>query len=218
GLEESGAVQLRALRQAVRDEADGGDDDRQARRALHVRRRHCVAAPADVRRLPCRRHGQFAERADSLRLHETEMTAAGEAPALDPEDEARAAFYGLIARLFYAPPDPDVLAQIQNARAFDEGDEGDLAQRWRELAERCLTAVPAMLENEHTELFIGTGKAEVTPYLTHYLQDRTTDNPLVRLRRQLAEWGMRRQPRANEPEDHVSGICESMRLAIAAQH
>ena len=46
------------------------------------------------------------------------MTAAGEAPALDPEDEARAAFYGLIARLFYAPPDPDVLAQIQNARAF----------------------------------------------------------------------------------------------------
>jgi TorA maturation chaperone TorD len=146
------------------------------------------------------------------------MTAAGEGPALDPEDEARAAFYGLIARLFYAPPDPDVLAQIQNARAFDEGDEGDLAQRWRELAERCLAAAPVMLENEHTELFIGTGKAEVTPYLTHYLQDRTTDNPLVRLRRQLAEWGMRRQPRANEPEDHVSGICESMRLAIAAQH
>jgi len=34
----------------------------------------------------------------------------------------------------------------------------------------------------------------------------------------LAEWGMSRRERANEPEDHVAGVCESMRLAIAVQH
>ena len=145
------------------------------------------------------------------------MSAAGETPALEPEDQARAAFYGLIAQLFYAPPDPGVLAQILNARPF-ENDDGNLAQRWRDLAERCRTAFPMMLENEHTDLFIGTGRAEVTPYLTHYVEGRTLDNPLVQLRKQLAEWGLGRRDRASEPEDHVSGICETMRLAIATQH
>ena len=145
------------------------------------------------------------------------MSASGETPALEPEDQARAAFYGLIAQLFYAPPDQGVLAQILNARAF-EGDEGSLAQRWRELTERCRAAFPVMLENEHTDLFIGTGRALVTPYLTHYVEGRTLDNPLVQLRKQLAEWGLGRRDRASEPEDHVSGVCESMRLAIALQH
>ena len=74
------------------------------------------------------------------------------------------------------------------------------------------------LENEHTDLFVGTGKSEVTPYLTHYAAERTLDNPLVQLRKQLAEWGMSRREHATEPEDHVAGVCESMRLAIASQH
>ena len=145
------------------------------------------------------------------------MSSEGGTSPLDPEDEARAALYGLIAQLFYAPPDQNVLAQILNAQAFD-GDEGALALRWRELAERCRTAFPVMLENEHTELFVGTGKAPVTPYLIHYTADRTLDNPLVQLRKQLAEWGMSRREQATEPEDHVSGVCESMRIAIALQH
>ena len=145
------------------------------------------------------------------------MSSEDGAPSLDPEDEARAALYGMIAQLFYAPPDPGVLAQILNVRAF-EGDESTLALRWRELADRCRAATPVMLENEHTRLFIGTGRAEVTPYLTHYATDRTMDNPLVQLRKQLAEWGMSRREHATEPEDHVSGVCEGMRIAIASQH
>jgi len=145
------------------------------------------------------------------------MSSEGGNAPLDPEDQARAALYGLIARLFYAPPDQNVLAQILNARAF-EGGEGSLAQRWQELAERSRTASPVMLENEHTDLFIGTGRAEVTPYLIHYTAERTLDNPLVQLRKQLAEWGMSRREHATEPEDHVAGVCESMRLAIALQH
>ena len=146
------------------------------------------------------------------------MSAAADTPEIEPEDEARAAFYGLIAQLFYAPPDQNVLAQILNARAF-EGDEGALALRWRELAERSRTAFPVMLENEHTELFVGTGKAPVTPYLIHYdAAGRTLDNPLVQLRKQLGEWGMSRREHAAEPEDHIAGVCESMRIAIALQH
>jgi TorA maturation chaperone TorD len=145
------------------------------------------------------------------------MTQAEQSPAIDPEDEARAALYGLIAQLFYAPPGPGVLAQILNAGIFEEGDTG-LALRWRELVERCRTAFPVLLENEHTELFVGTGKAAVTPYLIHYLAERSTDNPLVQLRGQLADWGIGRRGQVNEPEDHVSTVCETMRLIIAVQH
>jgi len=37
------------------------------------------------------------------------------------------------------------------------------------------------------------------------------------LRQQLNRWGMRRKENANEPEDHIAGICEAMRFAIAVQ-
>jgi len=137
-------------------------------------------------------------------------------PELQPEDEARAGIYGLIARLFYAPPDAGTLGYILNSNAFKGG--GNLALAWRNLAEGCRTAFPVVLENEHTDLFIGTGKAEITPYLTHYVIKYAADNPLVELRQQLSRWGLGRRENANEPEDHIAGICEAMRFAIAVQH
>ena len=134
-----------------------------------------------------------------------------------PEELARANFYGLIARLFYAPPDEGVLGQILHSNAFD-GSQEPIALAWRKLVEAGRTAFPVVLENEHTALFIGTGKAMVTPYLTHYTIKFATDNPLVELRQQLKRWGIARRLHANEPEDHVTGICEAMRFAIAVQH
>ena len=136
--------------------------------------------------------------------------------ALQPEDEARAAIYGLVARLFFAPPDAGTLAYVLHANAF-EGDS-KVAVAWRNLVEACRTAFPVVLENEHTELFVGVGKAEVTPYLTHYVIKYATDNPLVELRQQLIRWGIARRENTNEPEDHVAGINEAMRFAIAVQH
>jgi len=144
------------------------------------------------------------------------MTDTAAAPALAPEDEARAALYALIARLFYAAPDSAVLAQIVNAPAI-EGD-GDLAGAWAELVAASRSAFPVMLEQEHTDLLIGTGRAEVTPYLTHYTIKFATDNPLVEIRQQLARWGIARRESAHEPEDHVASLCETMRFAIAVQH
>jgi TorA maturation chaperone TorD len=136
---------------------------------------------------------------------------------LAPEDEARAAVYGLIARLFYLPPGEDVLAQLLHAEAFTEGD-APVAAAWRSLVDAARTAFPVVLENEHTDLFVGTGKAEVTPYLTHYTIKFATDNPLVELRQQLQHWGLARREHAGEPEDHIAGVCEAMRFAIAVQH
>lgn len=132
-----------------------------------------------------------------------------------PEDAARANFYGLIARLFYAPPDSQLISQLLQAAPI-EGDAA-LADSWKEMIEACRTAYPAQLEAEHTELFVGTGKALITPYLSHYVLRHSTDNPLVELRARLREWGIARREEVPEYEDHVSGVCETMRFVIAVQ-
>jgi len=138
-------------------------------------------------------------------------------PELQPEDAARAGIYGLIAQLFYAAPNEAVLAQLLHADAFENSQE-PVALAWRELVAAAKTAFPVVLENEHTELFVGTGRAEITPYLTHYTILFATDNPLVELRQQLKRWGLERRASAHEPEDHIAGLCETMRFAIAVQH
>jgi TorA maturation chaperone TorD len=131
------------------------------------------------------------------------------------EEAARANLYGLVARLFYAAPDAQLISELLNSSAI-EG-EGELGRAWREMLEACRTAFPAALEHEHTELFVGTGKAEVTPYLSHYVLRHAQDNPLVELRQQLAAWGIGRREGVPEYEDHISGVCETMRFLIAVQ-
>jgi len=132
-----------------------------------------------------------------------------------PEEAARAHFYGLIARLFYAAPDAQLVSQLARAPAL-EGDAA-LAAAWRQMTQACASAFVVALEREHTELFIGTGKSEVTPYLSHYVLRHSMDNPLVELRQQLVAWGIGRREDVGEYEDHISGVCETMRFAIAVQ-
>jgi TorA maturation chaperone TorD len=134
---------------------------------------------------------------------------------MHPEDEARANLYGLIARLFHAAPDTQLISQLLGAQRI-EG-EGELGASWREMIEACRTAFPGALESEHTELFVGTGKSLVTPYLSYYLRRHSNDSPLVDLRAQLGQWGIARREGVPEYEDHISGVCETMRYVIAVQ-
>jgi TorA maturation chaperone TorD len=144
-------------------------------------------------------------------------------PTATPEDQARAQLYGLVASLFYAAPDAQLLSALVHAEGFrGEDDERTeqgraLATAWRELSEACRSAFPVLLAHEHTDLFVSAGRAEVTPYLMHYVMRYESETPLVELRRQLAEWGIARRESVNEPEDHISALCESMRFSIAVQ-
>jgi TorA maturation chaperone TorD len=142
---------------------------------------------------------------------------SGEASALEEEDQARANFYGLIARLFYAAPDAQLLGELLHSDPFGDA-QSEIAAAWREMMAACRTAFPVQLEDEHTELFVGTGKAPVTPYLSHYVLAHENDSPLVEVRQQLERWGIARQESASEPEDHIAAMCETMRFAIAVQH
>ncbi len=137
-------------------------------------------------------------------------------PTLPPEEAARAGLYGVIARLFYAPPDEQLISELQLA-SVDASDPSPLAAAWRAMVDASRTAFPAALRDEHTLLFVGTGKCEVTPYLSHYLARHSSDSPLVVLRRLLDSWGIARQEGVAEYEDHIAGVCETMRFVIAVQ-
>lgn len=145
----------------------------------------------------------------------TESAQLGADAALLPEDQARADFYALLASLFYAGPDAALLAAIAGAdEIVGEGENISLAPAWKALiaAAAAMDAEAAMAE--YDSVFIGTGKAEITPYVAGYLSEHKKENSLVRLRAELAELGLARNVDVAEYEDHFAGLCEVMRHLI----
>lgn len=141
--------------------------------------------------------------------------AQGPDSQLDPEDRARANVYGVISRLFYAPADSNLLAEISRAEGGGEGGEGGgLIGAWRGVQDACRGAFPPVVRQEYDSLFVGVGKAEVSPYLSGYAEPLGPDRYLVRLRDQLSTWGLGRRESVFEVEDHISGICDVMRWLI----
>lgn len=134
------------------------------------------------------------------------------------EDAARANHYALIGRLFYEAPDSILLARISRADADSAGEDTPLGRAWRALRQACNTAFPVVIRQEHEKLFLGVGKAEVTPYTSHYLKGISPDHHLVRLRERLQQLGLGRRSAAFEVEDHVSGICDIMRVLVENGH
>lgn len=139
-------------------------------------------------------------------------------PTLPPEEAARANFYGLLARLFYAPPDATLLAALAaadepEAAAADEG----IGAAWRELSRAAATADPETVREEYETMFVGTGKAPITLYTSAYSIRFSNEAPLVDLRAELAALGLGRKSEVHEPEDHIAALCDVMRHLVAEQ-
>lgn len=143
------------------------------------------------------------------------MSAAGEPSVLAPEDEGRKQIYALLARLFAAGPDDDLLRALSQSAGSIEGD-GELALAWNDLATAAqqTSAREAVLEFDAT--FIGTGKARVSTYLSHYHPEARKEMLLVELRDTLARLGLARTAASFEPEDNLASILEAMRHLVAA--
>jgi TorA maturation chaperone TorD len=129
-----------------------------------------------------------------------------------PEEQARANFYGLLARLFYAPPDAGLLKALAG-----EALEGELAQPWDEVKRAAMAADPEAVREEYETVFVGTGKAPVTLYTTAYVLKYSNETPLAELRGELARLGLKRRAEAHEPEDHIAALFDVMRHLVAAQ-
>ena len=133
------------------------------------------------------------------------------------EELARAEVYGLLAHLFYAPPDDALYSQLRVAVTQAPVQGACLERAWGELvaASRRLTA--AAVADEYAELFLGVGKPEVFLYGSFYLAGSLNGKPLVALRTDLNKLGLERPAEVSETEDHLASLCEVMRYLIAGE-
>jgi TorA maturation chaperone TorD len=143
---------------------------------------------------------------------------------LESEDQARADFYALLARLFAAAPDAALLAAIaaaaplapdgSDATGRAEGDTKTLAKTWDALRAASAVMDPEAAGDEFQALFVGVGMSEVSLYASHYLGPQS-GRPLAAVRATLAALGLARRPGSSEFEDHLSVELETMRMLVA---
>jgi TorA maturation chaperone TorD len=134
--------------------------------------------------------------------------------ALD-EETARAELYGLLAQLFYAPPAPELLANLRVAATEAPAAGGFLEEPWRALVGVARELRDDAIADEYNTLFGGVGKPEVYLYGSHYLSGFLNEKPLARLRTELASLGLARDEAMSDTEDHIAYLCEVMRYLIA---
>ncbi|OGB47947.1 MAG: hypothetical protein A3E51_13880, partial [Burkholderiales bacterium RIFCSPHIGHO2_12_FULL_67_38] len=134
--------------------------------------------------------------------------------ALD-EETARAEVYGLLAALFYAPPSPDLLAQLRVAVTEAPAAGGFLEEPWRQFVGTVRELSDEQVAAEYNALFGGVGKPELYLFGSWYLSGFLNEKPLAALRGDLAALGLARDESMNETEDHFACVCEVMRYLIA---
>ncbi len=137
------------------------------------------------------------------------------AHSLSPEDRGRCEFYALLARLYADGPDARLLKAISNAATM-EGNT-PFATAWNRLVAASGAMDAEAGAQEYTDLFIGVGKCEVNLHGSHWISGFMMEKPLVELRADLVGVGLARRDDVVMLEDHLSALCESMRLLIAGQ-
>jgi TorA maturation chaperone TorD len=136
--------------------------------------------------------------------------------ALD-EELARAELYGLLARLWYAAPDAELLQAFQVAPTEAPVAGAFLEEPWRQLVGAARGIDEAAARSEYDALFGGIGKPEVYLFGSHYLSGFLNEKPLVKLRNDLDGLGLSRDETVPETEDHVACLFEVMRYLIAGE-
>ena len=137
------------------------------------------------------------------------------AAADEAEELARAELYGLLARLWMAPPDA-ALQQPFNTAVTQAPEAGaPLEAPWQALVGMMRTTGVEAAAAEYDALFQGVGKPEVFLYGSHYLSGFLNERPLAALRADLQALGLTRDAARVETEDHVAYGFEVMRYLIA---
>jgi TorA maturation chaperone TorD len=133
---------------------------------------------------------------------------------LGGEDQARADFYALLARLLLVPPDGGLLAALAESEPVSAAGEFALEDAWLKLTQAASVVDAAAASDEFALLFLSTGNPLLNPFGSFYLTGHLNDVPLVQLRHDLARLRLARAPGAGESEDHLGALCETMRVLI----
>lgn len=138
--------------------------------------------------------------------------------SLDDSDElARAELYGLLSRLWLAPPDAELLQQFSVAVTQAPEAGALLEGPWMDLVGALRATTPEAAAAEHAALFLAIGKPEVFTYASFYLTGFLNEKPLATLREDLAALGLTRAEESAETEDHIAYVLEVMRYLIAGE-
>ena len=133
----------------------------------------------------------------------------------DAEEIERAELYGLLARLWYAPPDEALLGQFAVAVTEAPQPGSFLEAPWQELVAAMRAGSVEAATREYAALFLGIGKPEVFLYGSFHMVGTLNEKPLVDLRHDLAALGVTRDISVGETEDHLAYLFELMRYLIA---
>ena len=98
------------------------------------------------------------------------------------EELARAELYGLLARLWLAPPDEALLQQFKVAVTQAPERGGHLEAPWQDLVAAMRATTVDAAAGEHDALFGGVGKPEIFAYASYHLSGFLNERPLARLR------------------------------------
>ena len=130
-----------------------------------------------------------------------------------PEDQVRANFYAVLARLYADPPDAGFLRSLANADRMSG--ESPVGEAWNRLIDASAAMDVDAAAQEYTDLFVGVGRSEVNLHASHWLTGFMAERPLVELRTDLASLAITRKESATMLEDHLSALLETMRILVA---
>ncbi len=152
-------------------------------------------------------------------MTETMPSAAAQplafAAADQAEELARAELYGVLARLWLAPPDAALLAQYRSAVTESAPPGAVLDAPWAALVAALRDSTPQSAGDEFDALFQGVGKPDVLAYGSYHQTGFLNEQPLATLRADLARLGLARDESRVETEDHIAYGFEVMRWLIA---
>lgn len=135
-------------------------------------------------------------------------------PVLSDEDRARAEHYAVISRIFSSAPDAEFLQKLAAFGAHWGSTAGPLGQAWLVLSDTAKAADPEAALEEYTRIFQTIGRPDVMLFGSFYVAGFLMEEPVVELRRDLAELGLARRIGVTESEDHISAVCDAMRHLI----
>ncbi|MGB0683670.1 MAG: TorD/DmsD family molecular chaperone [Magnetovibrionaceae bacterium] len=139
----------------------------------------------------------------------------GSAVSVSEEDQMRAAYYGMFARVLAAPAKQDTLKLLSDL----SGDESEVGEALSAIAEVAQQTDEEAAEDAYNLLFVGQGAGgTLMPYASFYRTGFLYEWPLARIREDMAEIGIGHAGKNGEPEDHMAFLCEMMHGLITGTY
>ncbi len=110
---------------------------------------------------------------------------------------------------------PRLLAALGSSAPWPEDSDNPLASAWNQVVLASAAMDAAAADQEYTEIFIGVGRSTVDLHGSHWVTEAMSERPLVAVRSDLARLGLARRAGSTLYEDHLSVLCETMRMLIA---